>query len=88
MRLALGSKPPIQEITTHTKTSEGKQFGVQQKLNNMVFARCSNCTKMYHFWIMGKGEDRRKLICTLRAIAYNNVAYSYEHHLKTVFVCT
>ena len=36
MRLALGSKPPIREITIHTRIAEGKQFDVQQKLNNMV----------------------------------------------------
>ena len=82
----LDLQPPILEISTHAKTAEWNQLGVQLQLNDVALAGCHDCTEMYQLWIMEKAENatRRKLISALRAIGQNNVAYNYEQHLKTV----
>ena len=82
----LDQQPPILEITTHAKTAEWKQLGVQLELDNTNLSGCHDCTEMYLLWIMEKAENatRRKLISALRAIQQNNIAYNYERHLKRV----
>ena len=84
----LDQQPPILEITTHARTVEWKQLGVQLELNDLILAGCYDCTEMYQLWIMEKDESatRRKLISALRATGQNNIAHNYKHHLKTVFV--
>ena len=84
----LDQQPSILEITTHARTAEWNQLGVQLELNDVTLAGCHGYTKMYQSWIMEKAENatRRKLISALRAIGQNNVAYNYEQHLKTVSV--
>ena len=82
----LDQQPPILEITTHAKTAKWKQLGVQLELDSTNLAECHDYTEMYLLWIMEKAENatRRKVISALRAIQQNNIAYNYEHHLKTV----
>ena len=82
----MNQQPPILEITTHAKTAEWKRLGVQLELDNTNLDGCHDCTDMYLLWIIEKAEKatRRKLISALRAIQQNNIAYNYEHHLKTV----
>ena len=84
----LDQQPPILEITTHARTAEWNQLGVQLELNDVALAGCHDYTEMYQLWIMEKAENatRRKLISALRAVGQNNVAYNYEQHLKTVSV--
>ena len=84
----LDQQPPILEIATHAETAEWKHLGVQLELRDVALAGCRNCIETYQLWIMEKAENatRRKLISALRAIRQNNVAYSYEQHLKTAFL--
>ena len=84
----LDQQPPILEITTHARTAEWKQLGVQLELNDTDLAGCRDCTEMYRLWIMEKAENatRRKLISALRAIRQNNIVRNYECHLKTISV--
>ena len=84
----MDQQPHILEIATHARTSEWNRLGVQLELNDVDLAECSDCTKMYQFWIQKKAENatRKKLISALRTIEENNVAYKYEQHLKTFFL--
>ena len=82
----MDQQPPIKEVTKHARTAKWNQLGVELELNDVDLAECSECTAMYQLWIMEKAENatRRKLISALRSIKQNNVAYTYEQHLKTV----
>ena len=81
----LDQQPPIKEVTEHARTAKWNQLGVQLELKDVALAGCRNCTDMYQLWIMEKAENatRRKLMSALRSIKENNVAYTYEQHLKT-----
>ena len=80
----LDQQPPINEITTHARTAEWKQLGVQLGLDDEDLAGCHNHTDMYQLWIQEKADNatRRNLITALRDIRQNNVARKYENHLK------
>ena len=82
----LDQQPPILEITTHARTAEWNQLGVQLGLDGVDLAGCHDCTRMYQLWIQEKADNatRRNLIPALRAIRQNDVAQKYEDHLKTV----
>ena len=82
----LDQQPTILEITTHVRTAEWNQLGVQLGLNDVDLAERHDCTRMYQLWIQEKADNatRRNLISALRAIRQNNVAKRYEDYLKTV----
>ena len=82
----MNQQPPILEVTTHARTAEWNQLGVQLGLDNVDLAGSHDCTKMYQLWIMEKGRNatRRNLIIALRAIKQNSVADHYEDYLKTM----
>ena len=82
----MDQQPPIQEITTHARSAEWNQLGVQLGLDGVGLAGCRDYTSMYQLWIQEKADNatRRNLISALRAIRQNDVAKRYEDYLKTV----
>ena len=82
----LDQQPPILEITTHARTAEWNQLGVQLGLDGVRLNGCCDSTSMYQLWIMEKAENatRRNLITALRAIGQNNVVKEYKDHLKKI----
>ena len=82
----MDQQPPILEITTHARTAEWNQLGVQLGLDGVDLAGCHDYTRMYQLWIQEKADNatRRNLISALRAIRQNDVAKRYKDYLKTV----
>ena len=82
----MDQQPTILEITTHARTAEWNQLGVQLGLDGVGLAGCHDYTSMYQLWIQEKADNatRRNLISALRAIRQNDVAKRYEDYLKTV----
>ena len=82
----LDQQPALLELTTYAKTTKWNQLGVELELNSVDLFGCHDCTSMYQLWIQEKADKatRRSLLVALRAIRQNNLAYAYEHHLKTM----
>ena len=82
----MDQQPPILEITTHARTAEWNQLGVQLGLDDVDLAKCYDCTRMYQLWIQEKADNatRKNLISALIAIRQNDVVQKYKDYLKTV----
>ena len=81
----LDQQPDLKELTTHARTAQWYQLGVQLELDSVDLDGCTDVTSMYRLWIQEKAEmaTRRNLLTALRSIRQNNVAWTYENYLKT-----
>ena len=53
----LDQQPPIREITTHARTAEWCQLGVQLGLDGVGLGGCRDYTSMYQLWIQEKADN-------------------------------
>ena len=80
----LDQQPTIKELVLYARTAKWNDLGVILELDSVNLAECNSYTKMYQLWIQEKADKvtRRSLLDALRAIKQNNVANSYEDHIK------
>ena len=83
--MLLDQQPHLRELTTHARTAEWYQLGVELELDSVNLDRCTSLTSMYRLWIEEKAEMaiRKNLLIALRSIKQNNVARLYEDYLRT-----
>ena len=82
----MDQQPDLKELTTHARTAQWYQLGVQLELDSVDLDGCTDLTRMYQLWIQQKPEmaTRRNLLTALRSIRENNVARKYENYLRTM----
>ena len=82
----LDQQPSILEITSHARTANWNELGVQLELDIVSLAGCRDCTSMFQLWIMEKAKNatRKNLLHALRAIRQNYTAKRYDDYLKTL----
>ena len=85
LEILLDQQPGLKELTTHARTAQWYQLGVQLELDSVDIRGCTDLARMYELWIQQKAEmaTRRNLLTTLRSIRENNVARKYENYLRT-----
>ena len=85
LEILLDQQPDLKELTTHARTAQWYQLGVQLELDSVDLDGCANMTRMYQLWIQQKAEmaTRRNLLTALRSIRENNIAWMYENYLRT-----
>ena len=85
LEILLDQQPDLKELTTHARTAQWYQLGVQLELDSVDLCGCTDLARMYELWIQQKAEmaTRRNLLTTLRSIRENNVAWMYENYLRT-----
>ena len=81
----MDQQPDIKELTTHARTAQWYQLGVELELDSVNLAGCTGMARMYELWIQQKAEiaTRRNLLTALRSIRENNVVRQYENYLRT-----
>ena len=86
IQMLLDQQPSLLEITTHARTAQWYQLGVQLELDSVALRGCTDLTRMYQLWIQEKAEmaTRRNLLTALRSIRENNVGWIYENYLRTL----
>ena len=85
LEILLDQQPGLKELTTHARTAEWHQLGVQLELDSVDLAKCTDLTSIYQLWIQEKANlaTRGNLLTALRSIRQNNVAQAYENYLRT-----
>ena len=85
LKILLDQQPDLKKLTTHAKTANWNQLGVELELDSEDLAGCTDLTRMYQLWIKEKANmaTRRNLLTALRSIKENNVAWKYESYLRT-----
>ena len=86
LEILLDQQPGLKELTTHARTAEWYQLGVELELDIVDLDRCTDLASMYRLWIKEKAEmaTRRNLLTALRSSRENNVAWQYESYLRTL----
>ena len=85
LEILLDQQPDLKELTTHARTAQWYQLGVELELDSVGLDGCTNLARMYQLWIQQKAEmaTRRNLLTALQSIRENNVARQYENYLRT-----
>ena len=85
LEILLDQQPDLKELTTHARTAQWYQLGVQLELESVDLDGCTDLARMYELWIQQKAEmaTRRNLLTALRSIRENNVAWTHENYLRT-----
>ena len=62
LEILLDQQPGLKQLTTHARTAQWYQLGVELELDSADLDGCTDLTRMYQLWIQEKAEMATRTI--------------------------